>query len=421
MTLEEGSRYASLGLWNVSGNADLPRHRWFDFKEGFSERLVREAVGDLTGKRRRARILDPFAGSGTTLVAAGRMSLECDGIEVNPFLASAARAKCVSDGWSKVDFFRNLDRLLSATPAEIPSKLEGKSTFSEGPKNPKWLFNRSVLRGYAALSASLDVSRRFQRPLRLALIASLMDNCNAKRDGKCLRYKSDWRQRGRNSEDLRESFMARAKLVFTDVSSERFRASGLSVRRGDSRIILGELPSQHYDLLVTSPPYLNSFDYSDVYRPELFAGGFVSSNADLRRLRLETLRSHVQVNWEGSGMVASPMIQPVLKSMEGRPLWDRRLPSMIQSYFADMAVIFREAKRTIRRGGEAWIVIGTSAYAGVEIPVDLILADVASRSGWTLKNIFVLRRLRAAGQHFAKSVVEKLPFLRESLIVLKRP
>src|SRR5216683_6226430 len=235
MRLQEDSRYATLGLWNVSSNADLPRHRWFDFKEGFSERLVREAVGDLTGERRRARILDPFAGSGTTLVAAGRMGLECDGIEVNPFLQSAAKAKCVSDGWSKVGFFQTLDRLLKATPAEIPSALEGKSTFSEGPRNEKWLFNRSVLRGYAALSASLDVSRNFQRPLRLALMASLMDNCNAKRDGKCLRYKSDWQKCGLNSEDLRESFVARAKVIFADVSSERFRASGLRMRRGDSR------------------------------------------------------------------------------------------------------------------------------------------------------------------------------------------
>ena len=421
MTLQEDSRYASLGLWNVSSNADLPRHRWFDFKEGFSERLVREAVGDVTGERRRVRILDPFAGSGTTLVAAGRMGLECEGIEVNPFLASAAKAKCVADGWSKADFFQTVDRLLKATPAEIPSALEGKSTFSEGPKNAKWLFNRSVLRGYAALSTALQVSRKFQRPLRLALMASLMDNCNAKRDGKCLRYKTDWRKRGRNSEDLRQSFLARAKVVFADVSSERFRASGLRVRRGDSRNILCELPSQHYDLIVTSPPYLNSFDYSDVYRPELFAGEFVSTNAELRRLRLETLRSHVQVSWEGSAVVASPMIQSVLKSMEGRPLWDRRLPSMIQSYFADMAVIFREAKRNVRRGGEAWIVIGTSAYAGVEIPVDLILADVASRGGWNLENVFVLRRLRAAGQHFAKCTAGLLPSLRESLIILKRP
>ena len=100
-------------------------------------------------------------------------------------------------------------------------------------------------------------------------MASLMDNCNAKRDGKCLRYKTDWRKlvAGIQERISRQSFLARAKVVFADVSSERFRASGLRVRRGESRNILCELPSQHYDLIVTSPPNLNSFDYSDVYRP----------------------------------------------------------------------------------------------------------------------------------------------------------
>ena len=47
-----------------------------------------------------------------------------------------------------------------------------------------------------------------------------------------------------------------------------------------------------------SPPYLNSFDYSDVYRPELFAAGFVSANSKLRKIRKKTLCSHVQVKRE---------------------------------------------------------------------------------------------------------------------------
>ena len=191
--------------------------------------------------------------------------------------------------------------------------------------------------------------------------------------------------------------------------------------RGDSRKLLGTLSAGQFDVIVTSPPYLNSFDYSDVYRPELFAGGFVSSNAELRKIRLETIKSHVQVSWERAEVMASPLISPVLSAIENRPLWDRRLPSMVQSYFADLAEIFKESRRAVRKGGQAWVVVGTSAYAGVEIPVDLIMADVAARNGWKLKGLHVLRRLRAAGQHFAKrEIKEAAPPLRESLIVLEQ-
>jgi hypothetical protein len=172
--------------------------------------------------------------------------------------------------------------------------------------------------------------------------------------------------------------------------------------------------------LVTSPPYLNSLDYSDVYRPELFVGGFVRSNVDLRSIRLKTIRSHTQVAWKGAEEVVSPMITPVVQQMEKLKLWNGRLPSMVKSYFADMAVILREAKRIVRPKGQAWIVVSTSAYGGIEIPVDLILADVASAYGWKLDGIHVLRYLRAAGQHWAYLKPGSSHPLRESLIILKK-
>jgi SAM-dependent methyltransferase len=73
-------------------NRLLPRHRWFEFKEGFSAELVRIAISEANSKR--PRILDPFSGSGTTVVEAARQGCSATGIEVNPFLVDVARAKC---------------------------------------------------------------------------------------------------------------------------------------------------------------------------------------------------------------------------------------------------------------------------------------------------------------------------------------
>jgi len=343
------------------------------------------------------------------------------GIEVNPFLAFAGRAKCVSNGWTRPDFTRTIDRVLKISRLEIPSPLEGVSTFSERPKSEKWLFNRSVIRGYAALDRALTAAGTFRRPLRLALTAALMDNCNARRDGKCHRYRNDWRQRGLSSVDLRDSFAARARVVFADVCSEKFRAIGKQMVCGDSREIVRTLPRNHFDVMITSPPYLNSFDYSDVYRPELFAGGFVTSNAELRKVRLRTIRSHVQVRWPKAETLASPLILPLLSAIRERPLWDPRLPEMIQSYFADLDVVLRQTRTALRQGGQAWLVVATSAYAGIEIPVDAILGDMAMRNGWRLRSTHVLRRMRAAGQHFIRGNVKaSTPPLRKSLIVLER-
>jgi DNA modification methylase len=420
MELDTNHPYAGLQLSLFQDNLQLPRHRWFEFKEGFSEKLVRVALKETAQGNKSIRILDPFAGVGTALVAAGRMGIKATGIEVNPFLSFACNAKTRPDGWRQANFQRRLDAILRSARYEVPSPLEGVSTFTEGPRTQKWLFNRSVLRGFESLSQALKVSGPYYQPLKLALLASLADCCNAKRDGKCLRYRKDWQSLGYTSADLRAVFEARAKAVFEDVHTDPFDHKGIRVIRGDARKELAGLSRDSFDIVITSPPYLNSFDYSDVYRPELFAGKFVRSNDELRQVRLGSIRSHVQVKWEAAKEVASPLVSQVISRVGEKTLWDRRLPAMIQSYFADIGVVLGLCRRLVRDPGYAWIVVGTSAYGGVQVAVDVILADIASRKGWSVKGLYVLRELRAAGQQWTRIKGGPSPPLRETLIVLQR-
>ena len=119
-------------------------------------------------------------------------------------------------------------------------------------------------------------------------------------------------------------------------------------------------------------------------------------------LRLKTVRSHVQANWTPPlkthfGHIFDSMFQQVTKRVDH--LWDKRIPVMIQAYFEDMAQILRNLKACALADATIWLVVSTSAYAGIEIPVDLILAELAQREGWYLNEVAVLRYLRAAGQH----------------------
>lgn len=95
---------------------------------------------------------------------------------------------------------------------------------------------------------------------------------------------------------------------------------------------------------------------------------------------------------------------------------------MLVAYFEDMRRVLAGLLEKADSKAAVWIVVSTSAYVGVEIPVDLIIADIASRDGWFLREVGVLRYLRTAGQHWDrfKGCVESGPRLRESVIILDK-
>jgi hypothetical protein len=193
----------------------------------------------------------------------------------------------------------------------------------------------------------------------------------------------------------------------------------------DARELAKSAHLNRFDFCVTSPPYLNSFDYSDVYRPELFLGGFVANNSDLMKVRLRTVRSHLQANWRAPTRTSFGVLYArVLKQIDERKdrLWSDKIPLMIQAYFEDIEALLLALKARANRNATLKVAVGTSAYGGIVIPVDLIIADIGEQNGWLLKDVQVVRRLRSSGQHWKhEKAKDDVPQLRESVVVLRSP
>jgi hypothetical protein len=407
------------GTFSVSAldSAEHARHRWYFFKEGFSPAIVDHAIDDAR-LNEGSLIVDPFCGSGTVPLQAAIKGYCGHGIEVNPFLAFVANTK-LADCSTRV-FNAALAKAKSGVQRGAKSSLEGFSTFSYRHGSDCWLFNRPVLRAFEGgwLAVSQD-SGPAADLVKLCLLEAAMDASNAAKDGKCLRYRREWQTLHLGRDEFEEALESHAARVREDLKSTVQNSS--RVECGDVRSM--ELPDQ-FDLCITSPPYLNSFDYTDVYRPELFLGKFVTSMPQLHNLRLKTLRSHVQVDWPRAaehdyGACYAESLRLILARKDR--LWNRRIPEMMKAYFEDMEVVLKSLRRRAATTASVWLVVSTSAYAGVEIPVDLIIADIACACGWYLREVNVLRYLgRLAGQQW-KELSEKKdsrPHLRESVIIL---
>ena len=406
-------------------NTDMPRHRWYHFKEAFSPNLVNYALEDAQCDKSNDLIIDPFSGSGTVAVTSTLNGYKAIGFEVNPFLAFVSATKLTQCKANTIH--KQLRSIIANIRRGEISPLEHFSTFSETSAAEKWLFNKQVLRAFEGGWVSTS---NLYKPVRdvaqLCLIGAAMDVCNATKDGKCLRYRKDWKDRSFGVTDLVDSFEKRIQEVIDDIEINPVNKDiESSIKLGDSRKLSSrKINNQKFRLCVMSPPYLNSFDYTDVYRPELFLGRFVLNNEQLQILRHNTLRSHVQVKWaepheEYFGRHFFESFQE-LKEKQGN-LWNNRIPSMVQAYFEDMKKILVNLKSMGKKDSSVWIVVSTSAYAGVELPVDLIIADIATQVGWFLRDIKVIRYLkRVSGQQWDElsKKKEQRPYLRESIIIL---
>ena len=91
--VKKNSKYEK--LVNFKSNLELSRHSWFNIKEGYSKDLVTNVISDLGIDKNDGLIMDPFSGSGTSVLSCSEMGYKSIGIEVNPFLHSLSVTKRV--------------------------------------------------------------------------------------------------------------------------------------------------------------------------------------------------------------------------------------------------------------------------------------------------------------------------------------
>jgi len=373
----------------------LPRHRWYYYKEGFSPNLVNNAIETYEINSKNI-ILDPFNGSGTVTLTASEYNIPSVGIEVNPFTSFISKTKTLNTK-KKV-----LSELFEKTYEKVNSgnnfpELETYSTFTELSNKKKWLFNLEVLRAfYGGYSFVENIKSNASELIKLALLTSIMEVSNAKKDGKCLRYKTKWQEKKYNKNDFIKALISNYIKIEQDIENVNIKEQPI-IHNSDTRTFFNK-NNDKFDLIITSPPYLNTFDYTDIYRPELFLGKFILNPNALYQLRLKTIRSHIQAKWKlpNTNNIDSILLNDIFKRLSKKKelLMHPRIPQMILAYFEDMKLIFGDLSNNSNKNAHLWMVVSNSAYANEEIPVDLILADIATKNGWKLKEIGVLREIR---------------------------
>ena len=377
--------------------------RWYYFPHSFSSELV-YSVASAWELTEDDQIVDPFVGSGTTLVAAQRMGIPSRGYDLSPFAVLISSAKT-----HQYDV-QELEKSWCLLKRALGTK--GPSAVTTTPSLLRKALDAEILDRLRAARLVIDEFPRDVRDFFLAAIASVLPAFSL------FQKKGGWGTWGCDRlppKDFSPSLSKAINGMIEDLKSDDRACWDCEVQLADAR----KLPAkdESFTAGVTSPPYPNRHDYTRIFCLELLA--LLQSEAELQALRRQTLHSHPEAKPKRPttiGYVApSGLVEQIAKLRNEAT--DLRVPAMLEGYFLDMFLVLGELHRVIKKGGTVAIVVGNVRYCGKMIPVDSYIEEIAAQVGLTCCEKHIARRRGNSAQQMAEYGREPA---RETVLLLQR-
>lgn len=425
--LEETDEFSRKTV-SYQGNKGELVHGWIRYKEGFSADLVATLIrkfGILPGDT----ILDPFAGSATTLLVAKSLGIDAVGIELLPPCHLAWQAKSHVFDYDLAEL-RQLCEWIAAVEPDATAERFPHIAITEGAFPPQ---TERDLMFFTRWCETLPVSPLTKLLCRLALTSILEEISYTRKDGQYLRWdhrsaKIQERNRIRIAEgkkpirevdkgplpSVREALSNALAIIMADIAKLQqvtYRKSSQELIQGNTLYVLPTLENDRFAGVITSPPYCNRYDYTRTYALEIAYLGAGQAIGDLRQgllsctvenrpkltelrkyyrtLGLETRYAHILDVVE-----SNPAFIEINQALQIR--WDRGeinnrgVLSMVRQYFTELTFVFAELLRTCRSGAQVAFVNDNVRYGGEVIPVDLLMTDLAAHLGFEPVKVYVL-------------------------------
>ena len=396
-------------LVNFNNYKNLPFQNWCNYQEGFSPEIYQWFVEYNNILEKNALFLDPFCGSGSSLIQAKKNGVRSIGIDINPFSCLISEVKL--DFYQETDFefiktftvpqFKNIDDPFSKYEFSMVNKIFSKEN----------LIKLDLLKDKIK-SVKSKKSRKF---LFTVLLCCLEECSNYKKAGNGIK-----RRKKNNDQDFNRNFLLKKDRMLEDIISIKSNVKSVIFNQ-NVKNIENLLKNDSISHSLFSPPYPNCFDYFEVYKIELWFGEFIKSYQELKILRKKALTSNLNANL--NQLVKTDKISNhlniTIKLLQKEELWNKNIPKMICLYFQEMKEFLDLLFRKLKKGGMIGIVIGNSSYAGIPILSDLILCEIASSLGFKINEVIITRNNETSSQQY-KKLGAMVQYVRESVLLIQK-
>lgn len=453
--LEETDKFSRRTV-SFQANKIETLHNWFKYREGFSAELVGILLNEFRVNHIHT-ILDPFAGSCTTLLEAKLNGINAVGIELLPHchLAWEVKSKVFDYAVDELCFVRDLIRKIEPpiTPNPFPHLSITEGAF---PLD----IERAIV-DYRLWFDSIDISNATKTVCCAALMSILEEVSYTRKDGQYLRWdgraeKVVLRNETRVSSGkepvigidkgtlptVKQALLLKFDTIIRDVYTLQQQpppTSHQQLIKGNSLYVLPQMEADQFNAVITSPPYANRYDYTRTYALEL---AYLNVNNDIFGLRQGLLSCTVENHSKTSDLgryyqslgrsndykrvveivknnAALNEVNLALAVRNSRgEINNRGVLKMIEQYFSELTFIYGELYRVCRSGAYVAFVNDNVRYAGEAIPVDLISTNLAEQIGFTPVKVYVLpQRKGNSSQQMGKFGRQEL---RKSITIWKK-
>ena len=395
-----------------SPNVNEAVHRWAPYVQGFSASFVQSVFDQYKDDYNNPTVLDPFTGCGTVQVQSKLNGYKSFGTELNPLLKFISETKLDSWNVSPKDLLKVFNKLDLSNPVIAPRFLKSGKHFSK-----EVLTNLELLKG-GINSLSSKTNQKIIDILNLAFSSILIDVSKLKRSP-CLGYSKSKKVDPHAPFVLMNQkvhqIIADLKTIqseyndFISIQSQVYLANSMEYNH-----------SNKFDLVITSPPYMNGLDYVINYKIEMGWLNFVENQTDLKKVKDEM----VVCDNVSKGLIrnfrpiyTNDWIEDIKRSIQKNILRRGRyrrqdMPFIVHKYFDDMYKVFKKVVPKIKSNGRFILVVGDSLIADVYVPTDLLVAQIGMDLGLTIEKIEKARNRRSGQIRSYK--------LRETIITLRK-
>lgn len=362
-------------------------HGFHRYPAKFIPQLVEKLLDEYLSGQHEAHVNDPFMGCGTTIVTAISKGFKASGTDINKIahLITQVKATPINPEYLQ----RKIATLLSQLSGTTDSQTRLFNTQIE-PLIPEkhlerinyWFSEENKMELGKLLRLIRQEEDQIIKNFFLVGFSHILKNCSIWLQGSTKPMKDLKKKSVNPSQMLRKHLMKmqRGNETFYRVVTPEVRenlAHYLNIRHGDAR--KQPVESETVDLVVTSSPYVTSYEYADLHQLSTIWFEFAEDLTEYKKQFIGTACK----NSEGKVLKSAIALEIIAKMSQQSPKMARE----IEAYFIDMMDVFLESFRILRPGGRCCYVIGNTKLKGVDILNAEVFAEGLQYAGFKLDRI----------------------------------